>query len=226
MSAEFEFYRMNEQVDRQLSDDRGDGRDDKWDNRWEGAPGNRREKIRYEYKETTAHGKAIRIPEVALPYPELKVERENLRYARLLREDMAGRVSEFTAVSLYLYHHNDIEERFEETAELLEAVSIVEMRHMEMLAELIMMLGGDPVYADRRGRPWSARYVDYLTGRPCSQIKADIAAEKAAIEQYRYHISVIDDRFIKRVLERIILDEMLHLKLFTDELKKVCGARN
>jgi bacterioferritin len=38
-----------------------------------------------------------------LPYPEPMVEIPNIEYANLLLKDYAGAVSEFTAISLYVY---------------------------------------------------------------------------------------------------------------------------
>ena len=78
------------------------------------------------------------------PYPEPKAEKPNLYYARLLMDDMAGAVSELTALAQYLYHHQVLYERYPDVAELLECTSIVEMTHMELLAETIMHLGGQP----------------------------------------------------------------------------------
>jgi rubrerythrin len=87
-----------------------------------------------------------KLPKVDEPYPPIRVERPNPRYARILQEDFAGTVSEMTAITQYLYHHFDMEPVLREVAELLEEISIVEMTHFEMLGELIKMLGGDPVY--------------------------------------------------------------------------------
>ena len=39
------------------------------------------------------------------PYPKVKVERQNMFYAELLMDDYAGVISEFTAISQYLYHY-------------------------------------------------------------------------------------------------------------------------
>lgn len=39
------------------------------------------------------------------PYPEIKVLKPNLYYANLLIDDYAGVISEFTAISQYLYHY-------------------------------------------------------------------------------------------------------------------------
>lgn len=163
------------------------------------------------------------LPQAPGPYPEVKVERPNLEYALILHDDFAGKVSETTAIMQYLHHHWDMEDVLEDTAELLEDISMVEMHHMDILAELITRLGGTPVYHDSNRRMWKAEYVEYLPGMPCRQIISDIEGEKAAIEAYRHHITIIDDRYIKAILERIILDEEFHIRLLKSEFHKHCG---
>ena len=54
------------------------------------------------------------------------------------------------------------------------------------------------------------------------QLQADIEAEQAAIQTYRQHIAMIDDRYIKAVLARIVKDEQLHLRLFTRAYQRYC----
>ncbi len=167
------------------------------------------------------HGK-IKPPQAPDAYPEIKVERRNLEYALILHDDFAGKVSETTAIMQYLYHYWDMEDTLEETAELLEEISKVEMHHMDMLAQLISALGGTPIYYNSERRMWGAEYIEYFTNMPCKQIIADIEGEKGAIENYQYHITLINDRYIKNILERIILDEDLHIRLLREEFRKYC----
>ncbi len=174
------------------------------------------------YEKKQVHGRRLRIPEVSEPYPPIRVECPNPEYARLLLDDYAGMISEMTAINQYLFHHNDMPEEFAEAAELLEGVSIVEMRHMEMLAELIKLLGQPPMYMDGQGRFWDASYVAYMPGNPCEQLRIDIESEQAAIQTYRQHIAMIDDRYIKAVLARIVKDEQLHLRLFSKAYQRYC----
>ncbi|NLI93809.1 MAG: bacterioferritin [Peptococcaceae bacterium] len=158
------------------------------------------------------------------PYPEIKVQAANLHYAELLMDDYAGVISEFTAVSQYLYHHFYFKEIDEKLGELLENVSITEMRHMEMLADLIKKLGGNPVIRgsySTSGQFWSGNYIYYGTNL-CEQLKADIDAEYKAIEEYQKHIRSIDDPNIQAILHRIILDEKVHIRLFNQALVQFC----
>lgn len=158
------------------------------------------------------------------PYPEIKVQGPNIHYAELLMDDYAGVVSEFTAISQYLYHHFFFKDINEELGELLENVSITEMLHMEILANLIIKLGGNPVIRgsySTAGKFWTGNYIYYGTNL-CEQLTADINAEYKAIEEYQKHSSAIADPYIKAILHRIILDEKVHIRLFNQALAKFC----
>jgi bacterioferritin len=103
---------------------------------------------------------------VNLPYPEPTVERPNVQYANILLKDYAGAVSEFTAINLYVYQHFVSDGEFEDYAELVAGVSIAEMKHLELLAETIKLLGIKPVYIDNAcppGRLWTPKYVNFTT---------------------------------------------------------------
>lgn len=155
------------------------------------------------------------------PYPEIKVVSSNPYYAELLMDDYAGFASEFTAITQYLYHHYIIKNK--KIAELLEGIAITEMHHMELLAETIVLLGGEPRIRgafSTWGHYWNGCYIKYGTS-VYDQLQADIEAEKQAIANYRYRIMQIDDPYIQKLLERVIQDEELHLVLFQEALREL-----
>lgn len=158
------------------------------------------------------------------PYPEIKVTCPNLFYAQLLLEDYAGVVSEMTAITQYLHHHVTLERVNEEVSELEECISMVEMHHLEMLAETISMLGGNPQYKmvkDNQDIYWNGSYV-YYGQDICDRLSADIEGEKAAIEQYKRHYEQIADPCIRNLIKRIIEDEEYHIRLLSQVLQKHC----
>lgn len=158
------------------------------------------------------------------PYPPVRVSAPNRQYAELLLEDYTGAISEFTAISQYLHHYIVLEGINEEVAELVECISLVEMHHMDLLAETIRLLGVDPRYRVIRNNEeifWNATYVYYGYGL-CDRLAADIASEWAAIAAYRDHQQRIGDPLIKELLERIILDEYHHIRLFNEAMQKYC----
>lgn len=160
-----------------------------------------------------------------VPYPEVRVQRPNRFYAELLLDDYAGQVSEMTAINQYFHHHIIFEERYPDLAELEECISIIEMWHLEMLGETIRLLGVDPQFrtlTNNRQVYWCADNV-YYGNALCDRLAADVAAEKQAIAKYREHQRLIRDPHIVEMLERIIMDEEHHLKLFTEAMNKYCS---
>ncbi len=159
------------------------------------------------------------------PYPEIRVVKPNPSYARLLLEDYAGAVSETSAIMQYNYHHFVLKNQYKDAADLLMCISLVEMHHQEMLASAIIMLGADPRYrvftVTNEENFWDASYVFYGIDL-CDRISADIAGEWAAIAKYREHQRIINDPYIKELLERIILDELHHITLFNQLMQRYC----
>lgn len=162
-----------------------------------------------------------------LPYPEVKVEEKNPYYADLLSEDYAGRVSESSATFLYSYQHFNTFDSNVEFSKTIEEISVVEMKHLEMLGKTIKLLGKEPIYKTceaSRGDciMWTASNIDYSSGLK-DMLEIDIKAETEAIKTYENHKKIINDKHIKNMLERIILDEKRHLEIFRllyDELCK------
>jgi bacterioferritin len=158
------------------------------------------------------------------PYPPIKVQCANLHYAEILTDDYAGVVSELTAVNQYLYHHILFQEIDKKLGKLLENVSITEMRHLEILARVIRMLGSSPVLRgaySTGGQFWAGNFIYYGTNL-YEQLQADIDAEYTAIAQYQKHIHLIADPYIQAILKRIILDEKVHIRLFQQALAEYC----
>lgn len=156
------------------------------------------------------------------PYPEIRVEKENKYYAKVLMEDYSGLVSEMTAINQYVYQSLDKFNVDKEFYDTLENISVVEMLHLETLGKLIKLLGLNPVYKSNYNdyiTYWSSSFVDYSTNI-IDMIRADIRSEKDAINNYTYHISIIDDKYIKEILSRIIEDERKHIECFNTLLKK------
>lgn len=150
------------------------------------------------------------------PYPDISVLQPDPCAARLLMEDYAGGTSEFTAVNQYLYHHNTLSQ-YPDVAELLEKTAIVEMMHMEKLAQAILLLGGKPIYGSPA--PWAANQVAYGETL-CERLHLDIASEYAAIAQYQRHIEQIAEPSIKALLARIVQDERVHIQLFQEAIRR------
>lgn len=157
---------------------------------------------------------------VDLPYPEVKVEKSNIEYAKILLDSYAGKISEDSAAHLYIFQHIVLEDKYKEYSDILKKIGIVEMHHLELLGETIRKLGIEPVFmsydkSKNKLIPWKSNYINYNVNIR-DIINIDIDAEKKAIEYYKYTIEIIKDKYIRNLIERIIMDEELHLKIFKE----------
>lgn len=150
-----------------------------------------------------------------LPYPEIQVEK-NLADSKLLMKSFGGAVSEMTAIMTYTYQH------FVATntalKELLEGVSITEMKHFDLLGNAITALGGYPVIGGKAY--WSGSQVNYTLDQK-RFLMQNIIAEENAILHYERTILNLSNESVKLLIERIILDEEIHVKLFKDFLSSM-----
>ena len=162
---------------------------------------------------------------IDLPYPEVRVEEKNPYYADLLSQDYAGSVSETTAVMQYSYQHFDKFKENKEFAKIIEEIAEVEMKHLELLGETIKLLGKEPVYKTCESEHgdcvfWTGDNVFSKTDLK-DMLNADINSEKNAIKNYEHHKMLINDKYIKEMLSRIILDEKRHVQIFEMLLKNL-----
>lgn len=152
-----------------------------------------------------------------MPYPEITGSAGQKTLANLY-DLYAGRASEMTAVSTYVYQHVLTEKDCEQISRMLMGIAMVEMRHLNLLAGAIRDLGGDPVYAGRYS--WfSGSYADY-TKDVKLMFENDIEAEKAAAEAYRQAAGLTDNQSLAELFMRIAMDEELHAELFSCTLAK------
>ena len=126
----------------------------------------------------------------------------------LLNKDLEG---EHGAIIQYLTHAYGIGEG--ELACGIEAIAREEMRHLDWLAEAIVELGGPPSF--KRGK------ISKAGKAVAGWMKDDVKAEEGAITMYKEHIKAIGDRKIKRILKRILSDEMAHRGKFEHFVDKV-----
>lgn len=153
--------------------------------------------------------------ELGIPYPPAKTESKNLYYAALLTNDFAGSVSEMSAVTKYTFQNAAATEK--RVSDIMKCISMIEMRHLGFLSSLIKDFGGKPRIAVQSGCNtiyWSAHYISYDTD-PRTFLRGNITDEKAAIASYINRINQINDKYVKKLIERIILDEENHIRIFS-----------
>lgn len=153
---------------------------------------------------------------VDLPYPETRVSAVNQNYANLLSNDYCGSVSEMSAITQYINNENRLFCERCPLAKTLLGIAMAEMIHLQKLGELIFLLGGSVEFTAKQqnGRQWmwTPSCLDIREGAG-NMIRANIEAEKSAINQYRMHMKMIKDECVNAVLKRIIMDEEYHIMI-------------
>jgi len=149
-----------------------------------------------------------------LPYPDVEVT-QNVAQSKLLMPSYCGVGSELTAILTYCFQ-SYVSPKYPYLVKALEGIAKTEMHHHELLGETIYKLGGYPVMGARTY--WNGSFVNY-TLNPKKYLQQNIAAEEAAIINYERTILNLNDESVKMLLERIILDEEVHIKIFKELIK-------
>ncbi len=149
------------------------------------------------------------------PYPPVSVAGKNNCYGRLMLDNYGGAHSEMSTISLYLYNHFQTEQKYRDIAFLFRKISIVEMHHLRIFGSLATLLGEQPrLWTHRTSRMsyWTPEYNLYAIELD-RIVHNSLAGEKTAIQKYEQQIAGIDDILIVTNLERIVMDEKIHVKI-------------
>lgn len=135
------------------------------------------------------------------------------RIIEALNQDISG---ELAAIMQYLWHHFTAE-GIESPAviEIFKRTALDEMRHLALLAERVVTLGGTPTVTVN---PFKQG------GDLVGMMRDDLAGENEAIELYRRHVRLCQeegDSTTRLMLEQILADEERHADVWETTL----GAR-
>ncbi|MGN0145171.1 MAG: ferritin family protein [Clostridium sp.] len=155
-------------------------------------------------------------------YPKIQVQKENQEYAQILCNDFSGEISEFSTIAQYTNHEIRMFNKYNNAHKVLSSIAQTEMMHLQIIGKLIVLLGGALNYSYVKNDScsiWTSKFVNYGTNF-VNMILLDINNEYKAIRQYEEHIKLIDDKYIKEILRRIIIDEKYHIELLSELLEK------
>ena len=151
-----------------------------------------------------------------VPYPPVPNLYPNKKYANLIYDSFAGEEGELTAITQYIYEHIDLKDK-EDVSKILLSIAIEEMRHIDILGEILINLGEKPVFRNSKKK---IKYINNKIRDLKDAMKINIASEEAAIRGYRQLMRYTNNMYLRRIYERIILDEMTHLEIFKRILEK------
>lgn len=138
---------------------------------------------------------------------------EKSEIIQLLRQDMRG---EQQAIVQYLNHAYAMPEGVLPAE--IEAIAREEMYHFDWLGDQVNELGGDPTM--------ERDPVDFSPDTASQQLLKNVDLEQVAIDQYREHIALIDDEKVRRLLARILQDELVHQEQFRGFVAKAVAEES
>ena len=165
--------------------------------------------------------------QVDLPYPTIQGIGKDLQSAKIISPAYADRGSEMTAILQYVFQSIVLSgKNLKEYADTLDRIAIAEMRHLDILGSLLFELGVLPVYSSRPPRKfdfYSTAAVSYATD-PQKMIMDDIMGETQAILSYEEMVRELQNESVAAIIERIILNEKLHLETLKAMLREIDAA--
>lgn len=154
-----------------------------------------------------------------IPYPEIQSLYPNPNYANLIYDSFGGEKGELTAITQYIYEHIDLKDN-DAIQKILLNIAIQEMNHLDILGSILVKLGEKPIYKSSSNERWSSNNVNYKECNLKELMEINILSEETAIREYRKLINYTRNMYLRRVYERIILDEMTHIEIF----RRIQGA--
>lgn len=156
-----------------------------------------------------------------IPYPQTINVCKDVPFANRLYNDYAGTNGELSAIMLYTYQHFAIEDKKQILLnKIMLQIAEVEMRHLNILGNLIKKLGMNPYYMNSYGKEWSANNIYYQSKDIVTIMEYNIRAEQIAIQGYTKDKEYTDNKSIKELFDRIILDEKSHIRIFCEILEE------
>lgn len=157
------------------------------------------------------------------PYPKIEVERPDIPFAKKLLVAFASNKSEMTAITNYCYRSIVLQNKNPTVSQMMKSLATVEKKHLEILANLIFLLGYDPkIRTTKNNVPifWKADCLDYKKDVK-SILNSAIREEQNAYKTYIFLSRQTKDINVSRILYRLSLDEKLHMKILKAELWKI-----
>lgn len=157
-----------------------------------------------------------------LPYPEINVERKNRKNATILLQLLYGANGELSTVADYTYQSVILKDMYPKMSDVLDCVSITELNHFKILASAVFMLGAPRYSHDKNNTSYRFKnkyaYVNDNSD-PQELLKENIFNEKKSISLYKHAYKEINDKYVKAIINRIIIDEEHHIDLFSSLVK-------
>lgn len=164
--------------------------------------------------------------EIKDPYPQISTTEKDENIIPDLINSYSGSKGELTASTQYIYQSFIVKpnENYIGLSRILEDISIKEMKHLEILSQLLISQGINPKfckYIDNNFNicsNWSTNNIKYLNDIK-DFIKYNIKLEESSVNEYINIVKNSNNENIIEVINRIIQDEKSHLEIFNKILE-------
>ena len=157
------------------------------------------------------------IIDLDIPYPSLDNFKGSKKLGYELKKAYCGQVSELSCITKYIYEHIYLDDNFKEIKQALKKIAIIEMHHLEIVGTMIKKCDLAPTYTYlnkvNNESYWESNLISYEINIPLF-LKENIKDEQQAIKLYQEIKDKANDPIVDKILDRIILDEENHIKIF------------
>ena len=144
-------------------------------------------------------------------YPKIKAFRKNAYYAGLLQNLLCGEEGVVLFFLQLKYQKSILGSFYPQISTTFDEILEMELIHLDLLANAIIMSGGDPMLINSQGKWISGRQIDYI--KEIKQILSyDVELKEKSIIDFKLAHSKIDNIEIKNLLKEMIKDEEIILK--------------
>ena len=132
--------------------------------------------------------------------------KNNCYYLGIVQNLYCGKEGKLASFLQFSYQSNILSPFGDAYSKIFSRFAQDELFHSILLSEIIISLGGDPIFSDNQGRWFSGRWVDYVKDIK-QMLMLDIELKEKQIIEYKTAISKIDDTSVKQMLNAILHDE-------------------
>ena len=159
---------------------------------------------------------------LSLPYPEVISTGDDMCDVKIIFPLYSGSCGELSAITQYVYQDFVLNDKYPDVSQCVMGISMVEMHHLHYIGEAIKTLGGDPKFVNPQNRKWwDAGLISYEKDL-CKLLLIDLKEETQAYHDYMSAAKKVKNPTLAALLERIAMDEKLHMEIFTDMINNCC----
>lgn len=141
-------------------------------------------------------------------------------YEGLVTNLYSGSEGEVLTFMQEMYQANIVFPFEKEQYEFLKKLYEDDIRHTHRLAEILVLMGGDPKYLNIRNTWISGKSVDYVKSYK-QMLYTNLELKEKTIIDYKTTISKINDSNINLILSLNLEDEILHKNMILRQIEKL-----